>query len=134
MRDIFQQQVGDGSLPHPNDPETFDRAKLPWEDFTAPQHRAALDRFRQLASWRREKMWPLAATPCLAAFGERHQVAAIVNWRFERGTLTVVYNASALPHDLPCRINGNPVYTGEYFVQGDVLRLGAWSAVAWNNV
>jgi len=133
MREIFKESVADGTLPHPNDPETFQKAKIRWEDFGQEEHRAALDRFRQLASWRRHNVWPLAASPCLDALTARHENTSIVNWVFEKGTLTLAFNASAQPQDMPCLIQGAPVSTGSYDQHGEVLRLGPWSAVAWKS-
>lgn len=129
MRDIFKE-VG-ASLPHPNDPATFEMAKLPWDDFTDPRHLAALNRFRQLAAWRREKVWSLAKTPCLDATTARQGQALIINWIFEAGTLTMAINPTGGPVDLHCTVRGAPVSTGDYNQQGEVLRLGAWSAIAW---
>jgi maltooligosyltrehalose trehalohydrolase len=134
MREIFKEGVADGALPHPNDPRTFSLAKLPWSDFAHPEHLEAIHRFRQLARWRREKVWPLTATPCLDAFGTRHEHGVIVNWRFERGTLSLVYNASSTSQDMPCLVQGAPVSTGDYHQYGEVLRLGPWSALAWNSL
>jgi maltooligosyltrehalose trehalohydrolase len=68
MRDIFNEDIADGDLPDPNDPATFEAAKIPWEEYAEkPERTAALDRFRRLARWRRQKVWPLTATPCLNA-------------------------------------------------------------------
>lgn len=133
MREIFQESVADGSLPHPNNPATFQQAKIDWAAFDQPQHHAALARFRQLAAYRRDMVWPLSASPCLDAFTARHEKCSIVNWVFERGTLTVAFNASGQSQDLPCLIQGAPVFTGWFDQMGDVLRLGPWSAVAWHN-
>jgi maltooligosyltrehalose trehalohydrolase len=59
--------VPEGGLPDPNDPMTFEHAKLPWGEFVHEERRAALDRFRTRARWRRELVWPLATTPYLNA-------------------------------------------------------------------
>jgi malto-oligosyltrehalose trehalohydrolase len=133
MREMFNEDVKDGDLPHPNDPATFESAKFPWDALERDEHRRALDRFRQLSGWRREMVWPLAATPCLDAITARHDNCLIVNWVFEAGTLSIALNPTGQPQDFPCVIRGNPVSTGEYAQYGEVLRLGAWSAVAWRN-
>jgi len=134
MREVFHENLADGSLPHPNDPATFQQAKIDWDAFGRDQHRASIDRFRQLAGYRRELVWPLSKTPCLDAFTSRHENACIVNWQFEQGTLTVVFNASAQAQDIPCIIQGRPVASGTYNQIGEVLRLGPWSAVAWRSL
>jgi 1,4-alpha-glucan branching enzyme len=131
MREVFGESVADGALPHPNDPATFGRAKIDWNAFGLEPHEASLDRFRELAGYRRDIVWPLAATPCIDAFTARHESGCVVNWVFEAGTLTVALNASPQGHDLPCVIMGKPVSTGSYDQHGEILRLGPWSAVAW---
>jgi len=90
-----------------------------------------LARFRTLASWRRENLWPLAATPCLDARSGRQGTAIVVSWIFEAGVLTMALNASDRPADIACAVTAPPITTGEFSQQGEVLRLGAWSAVAW---
>jgi maltooligosyltrehalose trehalohydrolase len=50
---------------------------------------------------------------------------------FEGGTLTLALNPTAGAIDMPCIILGAPVSTGDYHQHGEVLRLAAWSAVAW---
>ncbi len=133
MREVFNEDVDDGGLPHPNDPHTFEAAKLPWEAFGRERHRAALSRFRQLAAFRRDKVWPLTATPCTDATSARHGNGLVVNWMFEAGTLSLALNASASPIDMPCALQDGPIATGEFCQHGEVLRLGSWSAVAWRN-
>jgi maltooligosyltrehalose trehalohydrolase len=133
MREIFNEDIADGALPHPNDPRTFEMAKLPWNDFGKTQHRDALARFRQLAGFRREMVWPLTATPCVDARSARHDQGIIVNWMFEAGVLSLALNPSARPLDMPCLIKGAPMCTGDFDQQGEVLRLAPWSAVAWRS-
>ena len=133
LRETFEEDVADGQLPDPNDPETFESAKLPWNDFALPRHREALDRFRELAGFRRDLLWPLAATPCLDARSVRKGNALIVNWVFEAGTLSMAINPTDFPTDIDCVITATPVCTGDFSQLGEVLRLGAWSAVAWSS-
>ena len=133
MREIFQEDVEDGALPHPNEPATFEQAKINWDALVQEQHQASLARFRQLAGYRRDTVWPLAATPCLDAFTARHENGCIVNWVFEAGTLTLALNASGQSQDMPCLIQGAPISTGSFDQHGEVLRLGPWSAVAWRS-
>lgn len=131
MRESFGEDVEDGQLPDPNAPETFMRAKLDWADYENPERRAALDRFRQLAGWRRDYLWPLPGTPCIDAKTVRQGTAIVVNWIFEAGTLTMALNPSDRPADIGCVITGSPLSTGQFSQDGQVLRLCAWSAVAW---
>jgi len=132
MHDMFKQEVAPGSLPEPNDPRTFAMAKLPWSDYeTMPERREALERFRILAGWRRERVWSLAATPCLDARTAREGNALIVTWVFEAGTLSMALNPTTEAVELNCRVTGSPVSSGTFSEYGEVLRLGPWSAVAW---
>ncbi len=132
MQGMFHETISEGDLPDPNDPATLEMARMAWTDFeTTPERRAALDRFRQLGEWRRRLVWPLTATPCTDARSFRIGNCLIVNWMFEAGTLTMALNPTDQPHDIACAISGNPVSTGDFSQDGEVLRLGPWSAVAW---
>lgn len=133
MREIFDEEVKDGDLPEPNALETFQSAKLVWEEFAEPKKRDALARFRTLAGYRRDLLWPLAAGKCLDAITARHGNAIIVNWVFEGGTLSMALNPSDTPSDIPCIITAPPVTTGDFSQHGEVLRLSAWSAVVWSS-
>jgi malto-oligosyltrehalose trehalohydrolase len=133
MGEMFQEDVEEGDLPHPNDPHTFEMAKFPWAQLEREQNRAALERFRQLAGFRRDMVWPLAATPCTDATSVRNGKGLIVNWMFEAGTLSLALNPSDGPIDMPCMLQDGPVSTGQFCQHGEVLRLGPWSAVAWRN-
>jgi malto-oligosyltrehalose trehalohydrolase len=132
MSELFHQEVPQGALPDPNDPMTFEQAKIPWGDFVHEERRAALNRFRTLARWRRELVWPLAATPCLDAKTSRQGNCMIVNWVFENGTLSMALNPTDIQMDVGCLICAAPVASGEFSQYGEVLRLGPWTAVAWS--
>jgi maltooligosyltrehalose trehalohydrolase len=131
MREIFGEDVEDGELPDPNDPKTFAMAKINWRDFERPRSREALQRFRELAQWRKDNVWPLTATKCLDARSGRQGNAVVVSWIFEAGTLTMAVNPSDQPTDMACIVTAPPLSAGEFSQHGEVLRLGAWSAVAW---
>ncbi len=131
MRESFGEDVKDGELPDPNDPATFEMAKLDWREFDEPRAQEALARFRQLAQWRKDQLWPLTATKALDSRSGRQGKAVVVSWIFEAGTLTMALNPSDQPADIACVITALPLSTGDYSQHGEVLRLGAWSAVAW---
>jgi malto-oligosyltrehalose trehalohydrolase len=131
MRELFGEDVGEGALPDPNDPATFARAKLTWDELDTNRNRDALDRFRQFAGWRRERLWPLAATPCLDTRSARQGNGLVVTWIFEAGELSMALNPTAGAITLTCEIGNSPVHSGEYGVEGELLTLGAWSAIAW---
>ena len=131
MREIFKQDIKDGDLPDPNSVATFETAKIPWHEFELPQRRDALRRFQTLAGYRKDLLWPLAQSVCLDAKSARQGNAVIVNWVFEKGTLSMALNASDHPADIACVITAAPVSTGDFCQHGEVLRLAAWSAVVW---
>lgn len=131
MEEVFDEKVGPGELPDPNDERTFRLAKLAWNDFDTADAQAALKRFRALAKWRRDRVWPLTSTRCLDAVTERHGNSLIVSWIFAAGTLSMALNPSDQPQDLRCPVSGTPVSTGRYSLEGDMLRLGPWTAVSW---
>lgn len=133
MRDMFHEDVADGDLPDPGDPETFQQSKLVWSEFEQDERQAALRRFRKLAGWRRDLVWPLLKTTCLSSVSTRRDQCIIVTWEFEAGWLTIALNPSDWPHDIACTIRGMPVSTGSFDQSGKTLRLGAWSAVAWTS-
>ena len=131
MEEMFKEKVEEGDLPEPNDPATFESAKLPWDDFNKPERQAALQRFRHLAAWRREFVWPLLMTRYVDAVSARHGQAIVVTWEFEAGWLTLALNPADQGNDLPCAITGMPLATGGYSQNGEMLRLDGWSALAW---
>jgi malto-oligosyltrehalose trehalohydrolase len=132
MKNIFHQEVEDGDLPEPGELGTYLSAKLPFEDLAnRPERRDALHRFRQLAAWRRQRLWPLAATPSLDARTARQGNSIIVTWEFKAGRISMALNPTAHPVDLACIVTRDHVTTGSISAQGEVLRLGPWSAVSW---
>jgi malto-oligosyltrehalose trehalohydrolase len=133
LEEMFHDPVEPGGLPDPNAPSTFEAAKLPWSDYELPEHRAALERFREMAVWRRDKLWPLAASPCLDARTARQGDSIIATWTFEAGELSMALNPTRAPAELDCRVQREPVSTGAYAIEGGTLRLGPWSAVAWHS-
>jgi hypothetical protein len=58
----------------------------------------------------------------------------VVTWEFEAGWLTIAVNPSDWAHDIACRITAMPVATGWFDQNGETLRLGAWTAVAWTSL
>jgi len=131
MREIFKQPVEDSGLPDPNSIKTFNSAKLPWGQFEQCEKREALERFRILAFYRQNLVWPLLRTVCLGSTSVRQGSAIVVNWKFESGLLSMALNPSDFPSDIACVVTAPPVCTGDYSQHGDVLRLSSWSAVVW---
>jgi len=132
MRESFgEEDIAEGDLPDPNAIETFRSAKLDWTAFEEVDKRAALERFRTLAHWRKKHLWPLTVTPCRDARTGRQGTAIVVSWVFEAGVFAMALNASDFPSDLACVITGMPLATGDFSQHGEIVRLGPWSAVAW---
>ncbi|HVY43874.1 MAG TPA: alpha-amylase family glycosyl hydrolase [Hyphomicrobiaceae bacterium] len=130
LRNIFKHEVGPKGLPDPNADETFRSAKLDWTEYERADRRASLERFCQLAAWRRERLWPLSATPCLDAKTARQGDALIISWVFDAGALSMALNPTDTPAELICQTTA-PISTGSFRQDGSRLHLGAWSAVAW---
>jgi maltooligosyltrehalose trehalohydrolase len=134
MREIFLEEVEDGALPDPNDEATFLSAKIDWSEYEREDRRAALDRFRTLAKWRKEQVWPLMTSLCRDARTGRQDKALCVSWIFTAGTLTMALNPSDTRQTLACNITSDTVMsTGNYSCENAVLNLDPWSAVAWVN-
>lgn len=131
MREMFKETIPPKGLPDPNAVETFASAKLDWTHFATKSGRAALERFRTLAHFRRDMVWPLTATTCLDARTARQGNALIITWQFDAGSLTMAINPQDVPTDIACVIDRAPVHTGDFSQHGEILRLGSWSAVAW---
>lgn len=130
MRDVFKQSVEEGDLPEPGDLQTFLSAKLPMH-VMLKERCDALERFKQLAGWRRERLWPLTATPCLEARTSRQGNSIIVTWEFKAGCISMALNPTGAPVEIACSIADDHVTTGLVQRQGEVVRLGPWSAVSW---
>lgn len=66
---MFGKDVADGTLPYPNDPATFEGAKIDWNASGLDQPKASLERFRELAGrpTRRQGARFLAKRPCRGA-------------------------------------------------------------------
>lgn len=131
MEEVFNEAIPPEGLPDPNDPATFRQAKLEWEDFASAAGMAALERFRTLARFRRDMVWPLAATACLDARTARHGRALVVTWQFAAGHLSMAINAQDQAADLDCHVDRVPVWSGTFSQRGNLLHLGPWTAVAW---
>jgi maltooligosyltrehalose trehalohydrolase len=132
LQNIFKHDVPPEGLPDPNAEATFKLAKLAWGDYALPERKAALDRFRVLAGWRRERVWPKAATPCLDARTARQGTSLIVSWVFEAGVLSMALNPTDVATDLHCIVGSAPISTGDFVQEAEGrLHLGPWSAVAW---
>jgi len=133
MAGMFHDEVPAQGLPDPNDPMTFEAARIDWDEFVEPERQAALNRFRRLASYRRELVWPMTSSLCLGSNSARQGDAIIVNWVFAAGTLSMALNPTDAAATLACEVTGRMVSTGRCEVEGAVVHLASWSAIAWCN-
>ncbi len=131
MESIFNEAVPKEGLPDPNDVATFEMAKINWDDFRSPDVTRSLERFRQLAAWRREQVWPIASSINLDARSYRYGTALLISWVFQKGTLTMALNPSDVAASLGCNLDGGAVGTGAWSTDNGKLTLQPWSAVVW---
>lgn len=78
-------------VPDPQDPETFERSKLNWDEATTGRHARLLSLYRELARLRREV--PELTDPAWPDAGQR-EVAGGRVYRLDRGAVTVWINVS----------------------------------------
>jgi malto-oligosyltrehalose trehalohydrolase len=133
MREIFKEQVEDGGLPDPQDPATFEMAKLDWSQYEKPKHREAIDHFRHVAALRREQIWPLSATKCLNAWSARQGNGIICTWQYEAGCHNMALNPTGDEIEMSFHSNDPAGTVGSYRREGDRVWLGPWSAVIWRS-
>jgi malto-oligosyltrehalose trehalohydrolase len=133
MENVFHTKVEPGSLPDPQDPETFERSKLDWEAFGRDEHRAALNRFRELTALRRELVWPLTASTCLASWSARQGDGIIVTWQYEAGTYNMVLNPTAAEVTLEMSLLEPAASTGRFEFHNGRIRVWPWSALVWRS-
>jgi len=97
-------------VPDPQDPETFHRSRLDWDEVTRSPHAEVLAWYRELLRLRREV--PALAGNGFADVGVRWDEAA--KWLvLERGPLSVVCNLSDAEQAVPLRDGGEPVVPAE---------------------
>jgi malto-oligosyltrehalose trehalohydrolase len=133
MRDIFNEEVEDGGLPDPQDPETFEMAKLDWSQYDEPKHREAIENFRYIAALRREQIWPLTATKCLNAWSARQGDGIICSWLYEAGCHNMALNPTDAEIEMSFRCCDTAATVGDYRRDGESVWLGPWSAVIWRS-
>ena len=77
-----------GTVPNPQEAETFTRSKLDWSEMSQPAHAELLEWYRQLIRLRHGKM---AAAPGTAARGARGRGRAAVKFDAAAGWLTFIH-------------------------------------------
>lgn len=133
MENVFHTKVPPGSLPDPQDPATFERSRLAWDDYGREQHRAALARFRELVELRRDLVWPLASTRCLEARSARQGDGVIVTWQYEAGTYTMLLNPTGDTAMMQVQLNQPVASTGRLEFHDGRIKAGPWSAMVWRS-
>jgi malto-oligosyltrehalose trehalohydrolase len=133
----FADPTAREAIPDPNDPATFDSARLDWQAATAPEQRSWLEFYRELLALRRRQV-----APRLPGIGGGVGHFELLNGRglrvrwvlAERSQLTLVANLGAEslmvdPDSLPGSqlLHAEPGNTAEALVDG---KLPGWS-VLW---
>ncbi|MFV0374321.1 malto-oligosyltrehalose trehalohydrolase [Microbacterium sp.] len=97
----FARMGWDESLvPHPNDPATFARSRLAWDEVDAAGHADLLALYRELARLRREQ--PALTDPRAdRRTGEAAEAIGGRVYTLTRGDVRVLVNLSAAPWDVP---------------------------------
>jgi hypothetical protein len=133
MEHVFKLKVKPGSLPDPQDPATFAASKLDWQAYGHPEHRAALDRFKELTALRRELIWPLTATGCLDARSARQGNGLIVTWQYEAGTHNMLLNPTGDEVTVEVSLLEPAASTGGFEFHNGRIRIRPWSALVWQS-
>ncbi|MEP7240867.1 MAG: alpha-amylase family glycosyl hydrolase [Devosia sp.] len=133
MEHVFHTRVEPGSLPDPQAIETFERSRLDWDAYGRPEHCEALARFRELVSLRRELVWPLTASKCLAAWSARQGNTIIVTWQYEAGTYNMVLNPTGEAADVEMSLHEPAASTGRFEFHNGRVRVWPWSALVWRS-
>lgn len=91
MEEFARMSWDPALVPHPQDPATFERSKLRWEELAEPDHARLLDLYRTLARLRRER--PELTDPSFAALdAETIELAGGRAYRLRRGGLVILVN------------------------------------------
>jgi malto-oligosyltrehalose trehalohydrolase len=133
MENVFHTEVEPGSLPDPQDVETFERSKLDWQAYGERQHREALDRFKELVELRRDLVWPLATSKCLESRSARQGNGVIVTWAYEAGTYTMMLNPTGEMTTMEVELNQPVASTGRFEFHNGRIRVWPWSALVWRS-
>lgn len=133
MEHVFMTKVEPGSLPDPQDEQTFLKSKLDWDAYGQKEHHEALDRFKELTALRRELVWPLTSTKCLNAWSARQGNGLIVTWQYEAGTYNMVVNPTGDQVEMEVSLHEPAASTGRFEFHNGRVRIWPWSALAWRS-
>lgn len=133
MEHVFQTKVEPGTLPDPQDPATFEQSKLDWAAYGRREHLEAMARFRELTAFRRELLWPLTASRCLASWSARQGDGIIVTWQYETGTYNMVLNPTGAEILIEMSLAEPAASTGRFEFHGGKVKVWPWSALVWRS-
>ncbi len=133
MENIFGEEVEEGGLPDPQDPATFEMAKLDWSQLDQPWQQEVLANFRQMVALRRELLWPMTATKCLDARSARQGNGIICTWQYEAGSHNMVLNPTDGEIEMSFQSPEPAATVGSFRRDGDRVVLGPWSAAVWRS-
>ncbi len=130
----FASPAAREAIPDPNDPGTFEAARLAWSELRGPAHAQHLEWYRGVLALRRETLRPLFATGLISTrFTLEGSAVLCVYWRFRHGVeLCLVAHLGGPGVVRVPRPRGKILFT--HGVKDDertqTMQLDAW-AVAW---
>ena len=133
MEGMFHEDVEPGSLPDPQDPQTFAKSKFDWDEYRQAEHVDALKRFCELCALRRELIWPLSATKCLNAWSARQGNGLIVTWQYEAGTYNMLLNPTGDEVTMEVSLGEPAASTGRFEFHNGKVKVWPWSALVWRS-
>ncbi|HET9448626.1 MAG TPA: malto-oligosyltrehalose trehalohydrolase [Steroidobacteraceae bacterium] len=130
----FSSATARERIPDPNDPITFERARLAWSELEAATHSECLEWYRMLLTLRREMLQPLFRTRSTkAGFAFEGATGLRVCWEFEqRVQLSLLANLGAQASIRASRPEGQIILAEGAKVEDSTrtIELGPW-AVVW---
>jgi malto-oligosyltrehalose trehalohydrolase len=122
------------AIPDPNEPATFERARLAWSDLDDPAHAQTLEWYRRILAVRREVLQPLFRNgSTTTSFALSGSAGLCVCWRFESGVeLCLVANLGNTRLSQVPRPDGSLIFTQGVVpdVRTQTMQLDPWG-VAW---
>lgn len=130
----FSSATAREAIPDPNDPATFERARLAWSELDHPEHRERLNWYRMLLMLRREVLLRLFRTRSTnSRFVLEGSAGLRVCWAFEHGVeLWLLANLSGGQPIRAPRPEGQIIFAEGAKVDDSTrtIELGPW-AVVW---
>jgi maltooligosyltrehalose trehalohydrolase len=106
----FADEAARARIPDPNDPATFERSRLVWDERSRPPHSAWLGHVRELLALRRRHLVPRLARPTLGGRAEVEADLLQVEWVLGDGAVwRMALNIGE--RDAEVKLAGGPVYS-----------------------